>query len=85
MEIMKLLKAIHAEGATVILATHDADLVDTVQMRVIRLEEGKVIRDSFGGYEHAKSTNPRSRPTRNTESSKMRRGCLRDRRRRRLK
>lgn len=58
MEIIKLLKTIHAEGATVILATHDADLVDTLQMRVIRLEEGKVIRDSFGGYEHSKRHQP---------------------------
>lgn len=49
--ILQLLKDINAGGATVILATHDTALVDTLQTRVIRLENGCVMRDSRGGYE----------------------------------
>jgi cell division transport system ATP-binding protein len=57
--IMELFKEIHKEGTTIILATHDTTLVDTLQTRVIRLEGGAVVRDSIGGYydkkEHAKA------------------------------
>jgi cell division transport system ATP-binding protein len=60
--ILQLLKDIHAAGTTVILTTHDFALVDTLQTRVIRLEHGKVIRDSVGGYEKAKRTQPKHVP-----------------------
>jgi len=46
----------------VVLATHDAILVDKLQTRVLRLENGKVLRDSFGGYEHEKRAQPRELP-----------------------
>jgi cell division transport system ATP-binding protein len=48
--IFKLLKDINASGATVILATHDAAMVNQLQTRVLKLENGKIIRDSVGGY-----------------------------------
>ena len=48
---MELLRDINRSGTTVILATHDTVLVDLLHTRVIRLENGKVIRDSIGGYE----------------------------------
>ncbi|MDB4978554.1 MAG: cell division transport system ATP-binding protein [Candidatus Peribacteria bacterium] len=48
--ILSLFKNIHEKGTTVILATHDATLVDKLQTRVIRLEDGKIVRDSVGGY-----------------------------------
>ncbi len=53
MTIIQLFRDIHAAGTTVILATHDSNLVDALQTRVIRLEEGRVVRDSIGGYFHA--------------------------------
>jgi len=49
--ILDLLQLIQKHGTTVVLATHEVDIVDRLQTRVIRLEEGKVIRDSVGGYE----------------------------------
>ncbi len=49
--IVDLLKAANAAGATVILASHDRQIVDALHVRVIRLEDGKVIRDSIGGYD----------------------------------
>lgn len=48
--ILRHLKTIHSEGTTVILATHDKIVVDTLGVRVIRLENGKIVRDSVGGY-----------------------------------
>lgn len=44
--ILRLLREIHAEGATIVLATHDPSLVDALQSRVIRLEGGRVVQDS---------------------------------------
>lgn len=49
--IVELLKKANAAGATVILASHDRQIVDALQTRVICLEGGKVIRDSVGGYD----------------------------------
>lgn len=51
--IVKLLHAIHKElKTTVIMATHNADIVDSFGLRVISLDGGKVIKDSpKGKYE----------------------------------
>ena len=43
--IMQLLYRINRTGTTVIMATHDREMVDKMQMRVIALEAGKVVRD----------------------------------------
>jgi len=43
--IMQLLYRINRTGTTVIMATHDRELVDKMQMRVIELQDGKLIRD----------------------------------------
>ncbi len=48
--ILRLLREIHATGTTVILATHDTMIVDALGVRVLRLERGKLVRDSVGGY-----------------------------------
>jgi cell division transport system ATP-binding protein len=43
--ILQLLYRINRTGTTVVMATHDRDLVNRMQMRVIALDEGKVVRD----------------------------------------
>jgi cell division transport system ATP-binding protein len=43
--IMQLLYRINRTGTTVIMATHDREMVDKMQMRVIALENGKLVRD----------------------------------------
>ena len=47
--IMQLLYRINRTGTTVLMATHDRDLVDKMQMRVIELQEGKLVRDQRRG------------------------------------
>ncbi len=49
-EILNIMEKINKWGTTVVVATHNKDLVDKMQKRVIRLEEGKIISDSKGGY-----------------------------------
>ena len=53
--IMKLLDRINRTGTTVVMATHDDDIVDQMRKRVIELESGRVIRDQSRGvygYSH---------------------------------
>ena len=50
--IMRLLDRINRTGTTVVMATHDRGIVDTMRRRVIELEHGDIIRDqSRGVYE----------------------------------
>ena len=44
-QIMKLLNAINDQGTTVIVATHDKEVVDAMQKRVIRIEQGRIVSD----------------------------------------
>jgi len=47
--IMKVLDRINRTGTTVVMATHDAAIVDSMRKRVIELEYGKVVRDQVRG------------------------------------
>jgi len=47
--IMKLLDRINRTGTTVIMATHDAAIVDQMRKRVIELEGGHLVRDQSRG------------------------------------
>ena len=47
--IMKVLDRINRTGTTVVMATHDAAIVDSMRKRVIELEYGKVVRDQSRG------------------------------------
>ncbi len=49
-EIIEILKKINKNVATVILATHNTSVVDNLQTRVIRIENGKIASDKIGGY-----------------------------------
>ena len=47
--IMKLLDRINRTGTTVVMASHDAGIVDQMRKRVIELDDGKVVRDQTRG------------------------------------
>jgi len=47
--IMKILDRINRTGTTVVMATHDAGIVDQMRKRVIELESGRVVRDQSQG------------------------------------
>ncbi|HEV7192704.1 MAG TPA: cell division ATP-binding protein FtsE [Jatrophihabitantaceae bacterium] len=47
--IMSLLERINRTGTTVVMATHDNNIVDAMRRRVIELDMGKVIRDQSRG------------------------------------
>ena len=50
MEIMTLLVKINQLGTTVVVVTHEKDLVNKFGKRVITIDQGRIINDSVGGY-----------------------------------
>lgn len=51
-EILQLLLRINELGVTVLMATHNAEVVTALRKRVVALEEGRIIRDEVGGAYH---------------------------------
>lgn len=50
-EIMDIFKRINAGGTTIVMATHDKNIVDAMKKRVIAIEDGRIVRDEAqGGY-----------------------------------
>ncbi|WP_369056421.1 cell division ATP-binding protein FtsE [Kineococcus terrestris] len=47
--IMKLLDRINRTGTTIVMATHDDDIVDQMRKRVVELRDGRVVRDEDRG------------------------------------
>ncbi len=47
--IMKLLDRINRTGTTVVMATHDQQIVDSMRRRVVELEDGRIVRDQVRG------------------------------------
>ncbi|MBM7708719.1 cell division ATP-binding protein FtsE [Enterococcus lemanii] len=48
-EIMKLLERVNAQGTTIVMATHNSTIVNTIRHRVIAIENGRIIRDQAEG------------------------------------
>ena len=49
-EIIQLLLRINELGVTILMGTHNADVVTSLRRRVVALEEGRIVRDGVGGY-----------------------------------
>ena len=47
--IMQLIYRINRTGTTVVVATHDKEMVDKMRRRVIELREGRIVRDELSG------------------------------------
>jgi len=52
LEIMKIFTEINRRGTTLIMATHDREIVNRMQKRVVEIKKGSIIRDiKSGGYQ----------------------------------
>ena len=49
MEIMEIFQEINNTGTTIIMATHDKEIVDSMGKRVIAIEQGEIVRDELNG------------------------------------
>ncbi len=54
--IMQLIYRINRTGTTVVVASHDREMVDKMRRRVIELEEGRVVRDQLSGLYRPKES-----------------------------
>lgn len=50
LEIMQLLQEINRLGTTLLVVTHEKDLVNRFDKRVVAIENGRIISDGAGGY-----------------------------------
>lgn len=48
-DIMKLLEEINFRGTTIVMATHNKDIVNSIRKRVIAIEQGLIVRDEVRG------------------------------------
>ncbi len=57
LEVMKVIEKINDLGTTIVMATHDREMVDKMKKRVILLDNGKLLKDyekgSYSHYENA--------------------------------
>lgn len=68
-QVLDILNSINKGGTTVMVITHDRELVNKMKTRVIRMEDGKITSDNKGDYDTLKK--PPSKPTKiNTKESK---------------
>jgi cell division transport system ATP-binding protein len=51
-EIMQLFLKINNDGATIVMATHNREIVDLLRRRVVVIEDGQVVRDDRAGRYH---------------------------------
>ena len=50
LEIMTLLERINSMGTTMLVVTHEKELVNRFSRRVVAIEAGKIVSDEQGGY-----------------------------------
>lgn len=48
-EIMDIFDKINRRGTTIVMATHNKEIVNTIRKRVIAIEGGLIVRDEYGG------------------------------------
>lgn len=58
LDIVRLLERINRGGTTVVMATHDDEIVNHLRRRVIELEDGELVRDQAGGQYLAEEGGP---------------------------
>ena len=60
-EILKLLQDINKSGTTILMATHNTDIINSLLKRVITLEKGKLVKDDVPAVKQGKTLdNPKS-------------------------
>ncbi len=69
-EIVKLLQEINKDGTTVIMATHNNDIVSSLLKRVITLEKGKLVGDNKKITKKAEEKSEKSEDKKETEEEK---------------
>ena len=73
--IMQVLYRINRTGTTVVVVTHDREMVDKMRRRVIQLDSGRVVRDQAAGTYTRRRVDPRVRAAAPRGDGRRRRGA----------
>lgn len=68
MEIVKLLLEINKKGTTIIMATHNEDIIKTLSKRIIALDKGKLARDTEGQKKESIKSDNVQNPTKHSST-----------------
>ena len=68
---MEVLDAINRTGTTIVMATHNEEIVNSMRKRVVELHTGKIVRDEA----QARMIPPSSSPTAMSRPRRMRRSA----------
>lgn len=68
-EIIKILSDINSKGTTIIMATHNSDIVKSMNKRVVHIEKGKIIKDEKSHQDHLEKE-PKSEEVHEKEEKK---------------
>lgn len=66
-EIVKLLQDINASGTTVMMATHNLDVVNSLDKRTVELEKGKIVKDKKKPSDEKKHEKKSDKPEKDNE------------------
>lgn len=69
-DVIQLLNKINSWGTTLIVATHNKQVVDSLQRRVLALKDGRLVRDSSGGYSTSKTDGKKVKPAKTVVADK---------------
>jgi cell division transport system ATP-binding protein len=61
-DISEVLRRIRDSGTTILMATHDRTLVNSMRLRVVRIADGRVVSDEAQGVYHPEDDLPRRDP-----------------------
>jgi len=54
-QILEILKKINKSGTTVMIISHDREIVNQMKTRVVRMDKGKIVSDTKGDYDTVKA------------------------------
>ena len=60
LSIIRLLQDIHEQGTTVVMATHDLELIKDLKLRRLRMDKGKLVHDSGVHHHPPKTDQPKA-------------------------
>lgn len=70
-QVLEILKKIHKGGTTVMVISHDKDIVNHMKTRVVRMEKGKVISDNQGDYDTIKTPKGKDEKKKEVKDDKL--------------
>lgn len=70
-QVLEILKKINKGGTTVMIISHDKDIVNLMKTRVVRMDKGKMISDNKGDYDTIKAPKQSEKECKDEKNDKL--------------